>query len=130
MDARVDLLDPGTYSARLTSDNRGALGPVYLAASTVWTMDGASIVQSNVRSDRRQSRWHSAEADRLIDLEELSEDPAARARALSDLQRLMREEAPFVFLYQIDNIFARNDRPRWTPGSAGVLAMESAQVSR
>ncbi|WP_374693755.1 ABC transporter substrate-binding protein [Streptomyces sp. VNUA74] len=130
VDARVDLLDPGTYSARLTSDNRGALGPVYLAASTVWTMDGASIVQSNVRSDRRQSRWHSAEADRLIDLEELSEDPAARARALSDLQRLMREEAPFVFLYQIDNIFARNDRPRWTPGSAGVLAMESAQVSR
>ncbi len=117
MDARVNLLDPGTYSARLTSDNRGALGPVYLAASTVWTMDGASIVQSNVRSDRRQSRWHSAEADRLIDVEELSEDPARRKAAFSDLQRLMRREAPFVFLYQTDNIFARNDRPRWTPGS-------------
>ncbi|MEU8931599.1 ABC transporter substrate-binding protein [Streptomyces sp. NPDC048409] len=130
VDARVDLLDPGTYSARLTSDNRGALGPIYLAASTVWTLDGASIVQSNVRSDRRQSRWHSEEADRLVDIEELSEDPAARTRALSDLQRLMREEAPFVFLYQIDNIYARNDRPRWTPGSAGVLAMESAEVTR
>ncbi|MFF4898155.1 ABC transporter substrate-binding protein [Streptomyces sp. NPDC001068] len=130
VDARVDLLDPGTYSARLTSDNRGALGPIYLAASTVWTLDGASIVQSNVRSDRRQSRWHSKEADRLIDIEELSEDPAERTRALSDLQRLMREEAPFVFLYQIDNIYARNDRPRWTPGSAGVLAMESAEVTR
>ncbi|MFJ9346442.1 ABC transporter substrate-binding protein [Streptomyces sp. NPDC101237] len=130
VDARVDLLDPGTYSARLTSDNRGALGPVYLAASTVWTLDGASIVQSNVRSDRRQSRWHSKEADRLVDTEELSEDPAERTRALSDLQRLMREEAPFVFLYQIDNIYARNDRPHWTPGSAGVLAMESAEVTR
>ena len=93
-------------------------------------MDGASIVQSNVRSDRRQSRWHSAEADRLIDAEELSEDPARREAAFSDLQRLMRREAPFVFLYQIDNIYARNDRPRWTPGAAGVLAMESAEVSR
>ncbi|MFB7495910.1 ABC transporter substrate-binding protein [Streptomyces sp. NPDC056161] len=128
--ARVDLLDPGTYAARLTSDNRGALGPIYLAASTVWTLDGESMVQSNVRRDRRQSRWHSAEADRLIDIEELSEDPAERERAFSDLQRLMREEAPFVFLYQIDNIFARNDRPRWKPGSAGVLTMESAVVSR
>ncbi|MFT9480392.1 ABC transporter substrate-binding protein [Streptomyces sp. Mo3] len=127
--ARVNLLDPGTYAARLTSDNRGALGPIYLAASTVWTMDGQSIVQSNVRSDRRQSRWHSKEADRLIDIEELSESPAKRKRAFSDLQRLMRQEAPFVFLYQLDNIFARNDRPRWTPGSAGVLAMESAEVS-
>ncbi|MEV5475169.1 ABC transporter substrate-binding protein [Streptomyces sp. NPDC052207] len=128
--ARVDLLDPGTYAARLTSDNRGALGPIYLAASTVWTLDGESIVQSNVRHDRRQSRWHSKEADRLIDVEELSQDPAERKKAFSDLQRLMREEAPFVFLYQMDNIFARNDRPRWKPGSAGVLAMESAEVSR
>ncbi|MFJ4918402.1 ABC transporter substrate-binding protein [Streptomyces sp. NPDC088725] len=128
--ARVDLIDPGTYASRLTSDNHGALGPMYLAASTVWTLDGESIVQSNVRSDRRQSRWHSAEADRLIDLEELSEDPEERAKAFSDLQRLMRREAPFVFLYQIDNILARNERPRWKPGSAGVLDMRSAEVSR
>jgi peptide/nickel transport system substrate-binding protein len=128
--ARVDLLDPGTYSARLTSDDHGALGPIYLAASTVWTLDGESIVQSNVRSDRRQSRWHSKEADRLIDIEELSEDPAARKKAFSDLQRLMREEAPFVFLYQMDNIYARNDRPQWKPGPAGVLAMHSAEISR
>ncbi|RPK32883.1 ABC transporter substrate-binding protein [Streptomyces sp. ADI93-02] len=128
--ARVNLLDPGTYAARLTSDNRGALGPIYLAASTVWTLDGQNIVQSNVRSDRRQSRWHSKEADDLIDIEELSEDPAERRQAFSDLQRLMREEAPFVFLYQLDNIFARNDRPHWKPGSAGVLAMQSAEVSR
>ena len=83
-----------------------------------------------MRHDRRQSRWHSKEADRLIDVEELSQDPAERKKAFSDLQRLMREEAPFVFLYQMDNIFARNDRPRWKPGSAGVLAMESAEVSR
>ncbi|GHJ39352.1 ABC transporter substrate-binding protein [Streptomyces sp. TS71-3] len=128
--AKVDLLDPGTYSERLTSTNHGALGPMYLAASTVWTLDGESMVQSNVRSDRRQSRWHSKEADHLVDLEELSVDPARRVRAFSDLQRLMREEAPFVFLYQIDNIYARNDRPRWRSGSAGVLDMASAEVSR
>lgn len=130
VDARVDLIDPGTYSDRLTSDNHGALGPMYLAASTVWTLDGESMVQSNVRSDRRQSRWHSKEADQLIDIEELSGDTAKRQKAFSDLQRLMRAEAPFVFLYQVDNIIARNERPRWTPGSAGVLDMESAEVTR
>lgn len=128
--ARVDLLDPGTYSSRLTSSNHSALGPMYLAASTIWTLDGESMIQSNVRSDRRQSRWHSAEADRLVDIEELSVDPAERAKAFSDLQRLMREEAPFVFLYQLDNIYARNSGPRWKPGPAGVLAMASAEVSR
>ncbi|MCF3964239.1 ABC transporter substrate-binding protein [Streptomyces fuscigenes] len=128
--AKVNLLDPGTYADRLTSTDHGALGPMYLAASTVWTLDGESMLQSNVRSDRRQSRWHNKEADRLVDIEELAVEPDRRERAFSDLQRLMLDEAPFVSLYQIDNIYARNERPRWKPGPAGVLAMASAEVSR
>jgi peptide/nickel transport system substrate-binding protein len=128
--ARVQLLDPGTYADRLISNDHGALGPMYLAASTVWTLDGESMVQSNVRSDRRQSRWHNKDADHLIDTEELSENPEERGKAFSDLQRLIQQEAPFVPLYQIDNICARNSRPRWKPGSAGVLAMQSAELSR
>ncbi|MBD0738264.1 ABC transporter substrate-binding protein [Streptomyces sp. CBMA29] len=128
--AKVSLLDPGTYAGRLTSTNHSALGPMYLAASTIWTLDGESMIQSNVRSDRRQSRWHSKEADRLVDIEELSVDPAERTKAFADLQRLMQQEAPFVFLYQLDNIYARNRRPRWKPGPAGVLDMSSAEVSR
>ena len=127
--AKVSLLDPGTYSQRLTSDNHGALGPMYLAASTVWTMDGSSMLQSNVRSDRRQSRWHSDEADRLIDVEEQSVDPERRRAAFSDLQRLVRSEAPFVPLFQYDNVYARNERPSWHPGAAGILAMGDAEVA-
>ncbi|WP_392871763.1 ABC transporter substrate-binding protein [Streptomyces sp. LN499] len=127
--AKVNLLDPGTYSQRLTSTNHGALGPMYLAASTVWTMDGESMLQSNVRSDRRQSRWHHKRADRLVDREELSVDPAVRRRAFSDLQQLIKDEAPFVPLYQIDNIYVHNTRPSWTPGTAGVLGMASAKVA-
>ncbi|WP_419997468.1 ABC transporter substrate-binding protein [Streptomyces boninensis] len=126
--ARVELLDPGTFSARLTSDNRRALGPMYLAASTVWTLDGSSMLQSNVRHDRRQSRWTSKEADRLVDAEELSMKPEDRERAFSELQRLMKTEAPFVSLYQQDNILARTTRVRWTPIINGSLAMESAEV--
>ncbi|MEU6440755.1 ABC transporter substrate-binding protein [Streptomyces sp. NPDC047046] len=128
--AKVNLLDPGTYAQRLTSDNHGALGPLYLAASTVWTLDGESMLQSNVRSDRRQSRWHDKRADDLVDSEELSVEPATRRRAFSSLQELVKTEAPFVSLYQIDNIYARNDRPHWTPGAAGVLDMASAEVTR
>lgn len=102
---------------------------MYLAASTVWTLDGESMLQSNVRSDRRQSRWHNKTADRLIDAEELSVEPAVRRRAFSRLQELIKTEAPFVPLYQIDNIYVHNSRPHWTPGSAGVLDMASAEVS-
>jgi peptide/nickel transport system substrate-binding protein len=127
--ARVDAIDAGTYSSRLTSDNRRALGPMYLAASTGWTLDGQSNVQSNVRRDRRQSRWTSDEADRLIDREELSLDPEERLRAFAELQRLLKQEAPFVFLFQIDILAARNDRPRWRPPVHGSLTMATAEVT-
>ncbi|TCP45426.1 peptide/nickel transport system substrate-binding protein [Tamaricihabitans halophyticus] len=127
--ASVNLLDPGTYSDRLTSDNRAALGPIYLAASTGWTVDGQSNVQSNVRRDRRQSRWRSREADQLIDAQELSTSDSERLRAFGRLQRLLKEEAPFVYLYQLDSIFARNDRPRWRPNVVGSLNMASAEVT-
>lgn len=56
-------------------------------------------------------------------------DPAVRRRAFSDLQQLIKDEAPFVPLYQIDNIYVHNTRPSWTPGTAGVLDMASAKVA-
>ncbi|NED99239.1 ABC transporter substrate-binding protein [Phytoactinopolyspora halotolerans] len=129
VDARVDLLDPAIYSARLTSENRRALGPIYLAASTGWTLDGSSNVQSNVRRDRRQSRWTSDAADALIDREELTVDPEARLAAFSELQKLLKEEAPFVFLYQIDNILVHASGVHWRPNVTGSLAMERAEVT-
>lgn len=127
--AEVDLLDPAVYSGRLTSDNRRALGPIYLAASTGWTLDGSSMVQSNVRRDRRQSRWTSDEADDLIDREELTVDPEERLDAFTELQELLRDEAPFVFLYQIDNILVHRSGVDWQPNVVGTLAMHRAEVT-
>jgi peptide/nickel transport system substrate-binding protein len=122
------VIDAGTYSSRLTSDNRRALGPMYLAASTGWTVDGQSNVQSNVRRDRRQSRWTSDAADRLIDGEENSVSDVDRLTAFTGLQRLLKEEAPFIYLYQLDNIYARNERPDWRPNVVGSLTMASARL--
>nr|CEL20798.1 Dipeptide-binding ABC transporter, periplasmic substrate-binding component (TC 3.A.1.5.2) [Kibdelosporangium sp. MJ126-NF4]CTQ98397.1 Dipeptide-binding ABC transporter, periplasmic substrate-binding component (TC 3.A.1.5.2) [Kibdelosporangium sp. MJ126-NF4] len=127
--AKVNLLESGTYTSRLTSNNRRALGPIYFAGSTGWTLDGQSLVQSNVRRDRRQSRWTSDEADRLIDAEELTIPPDGRQQAFTRLQQLLKQEAPFVFLYQSDNIYAYNSRVQWQPGVVGTLAMASATVT-
>jgi peptide/nickel transport system substrate-binding protein len=124
--AKVSLLDPSTYSQRLTSDNHKALGPMYLAATTGWTLDGSSPVQSNVRTGRRQSRWSNPQADRLIDREENSIRPTDRQHAFSALQQLLSQEAPFVFLYQADTIVISNDRVRWTPNVIGDLTLQSA----
>lgn len=125
---KVELLDPSTYQKRLTGKNTQALGPMYLAATTSWTLDGQSPVQSNIRHDRRQSRWRNDQADALIDREELSLAPSARAVAFTELQKLLLDQAPFVYLYQIDTVLIRNERVSWAPNVIGSLSMASAEV--
>ncbi len=125
----VSLLDAATFKQRLVSSNKGALGPMYFTGNTGWTLDAESNLQSFVRHDRRQSRWNNPDADKLVDAEESSVEPAARKEAFAKMQRLLADEAPFLYLYQISNGFAINDRVQWKSNSNGTLALASAKLT-
>ena len=91
---------------------------MYLAASTGWTLDGESMVQSNVRSDRRQSRWHNPEADQLDRHRGALDRPGRPAEGVqrppaADLAR----RPPSCSSTRSTTSYAVNDRPRWKPGS-------------
>jgi peptide/nickel transport system substrate-binding protein len=127
--AEVTLLDAATFKGRLVSSNKQALGPMYFTGNTGWTLDAESNLQSFVRHDRRQSRWNDPAADKLVDTEEGSVKPDEREAAFTKLQQLMVDEAPFLYLYQISNLFAVNDRVQWKSNSNGTLAFASAKVA-
>ncbi|MDX3234356.1 ABC transporter substrate-binding protein [Streptomyces sp. ME03-5709C] len=122
----VQIMDATQFKSRLVSGNPKAMGPMYLSGNTAWTLDGVSLLQSTIRSDRRQSLWHNAKADRLIDAEEQTMEPQERAKAFSQLQQLLVDEAPFVFLYHSSNVYAMRAGIDWTIPGSGVLAMAGA----
>lgn len=124
----LNLLEPGTYSTRLASDDQAALGSMYLTGSTGWTLDGEATMQSYIRSDRKRSRIKDAEADRLIDVLEQKVDPQVRLKAFGEMQRLLHEEAFFLYLYQADLLYATNNLAEWRPNVVGTLAMDTATV--
>jgi peptide/nickel transport system substrate-binding protein len=101
---------------------------MYLSGNTGWTLDAESFLQSTIRSNRRQSLWHSPQADALIDTEETSLASDTRKQAFSQLQQLMAAEAPFVYLYHASNVYAVRDGIDWTMPMNGVLAMASAKA--
>jgi peptide/nickel transport system substrate-binding protein len=90
-------------------------------------LDGESFLQSTIRSDRRQSLWHSAQADALIDKEEQSMTPADRQQAFTQLQQMMVDHAPYIYLYNTSNVYAVRDGIDWTMPINGVLAMASTK---
>jgi len=124
----VKIVDATQFKSLLVSGDPHAIGPMYLSGNTGWTLDAESFLQSTIRSDRRQSLWHSKEADALVDIEETSLDTAARKKAFTDLQKLMMAHAPFIYLYQTSNVYAVCDGVSWTMPGNGVLAMASAKA--
>ncbi|MEO3791623.1 ABC transporter substrate-binding protein [Nonomuraea sp. B10E15] len=127
--AEVSLLDPATFKGRLVSDNRKALGEMYFVGNSGWTMDASSNLQSFVRHDRRQSRWNNPKADALVDKEEQSVDPEVRQEAFTELQKMLIEESPFLYLYQASILYAVSDKVQWESNANGTLAMANAKLA-
>lgn len=125
----VRTMDAAAFKALLVSGNPKAIGPMYLSGNTGWTLDGESFLQSTIRSNRRQSLWHNKDADKLIDKEETSLVATERQSAFKDLQQLLADNAPFIYLYHAANVYAVRNGVNWTIPLNGTLAMASASFS-
>jgi peptide/nickel transport system substrate-binding protein len=59
--------------------------------------------------------YKNPKLDELLTRIEGTDDPRRRAPQYSDVQKLLREEAPFIFLYQADAAFGMSTRVDYTP---------------
>jgi peptide/nickel transport system substrate-binding protein len=59
--------------------------------------------------------YKNAKLDELLTRIEGTDDPKKRAPQYSDVQKLIKEEAPFIFLYQADAAFGMSVKVDYTP---------------
>jgi peptide/nickel transport system substrate-binding protein len=59
--------------------------------------------------------YKSARLDDMLTRIEATDDPKKRAPQYSDVQKLIKDEAPFIFLYQADAAFGMSARVDYTP---------------
>ncbi|AWB90854.1 ABC transporter substrate-binding protein [Aeromicrobium chenweiae] len=124
--AKVRLIDPVTAKSEIITLNGRKDGGMYLFANSGWTLDATSFTQSVLKSDRRSSRWSNDTADKLVTTEETSVDSDERKKAFSDLQKLLVEESPYVYLFAINNTYATRSNIDWTMPVTGIFALSSA----
>lgn len=122
----VNLTDNSTLISNITTKK---VAPMYYIGNTGWTMDAMSNFQSYIKSDRRYNNWINAEADKLVDEEETTIDPQKRQAAFSKLQTLLKEEAPYIFLYQINGLYGMRTNVKWTPNPVGLMKMYTASFN-
>jgi peptide/nickel transport system substrate-binding protein len=59
--------------------------------------------------------YKNAKLDEMLTRIEATDDPKKRAPLYSDVQKLMKDEAPFIFLFQADAVFGMSTRIDYAP---------------
>lgn len=121
----VNLMDSTTLVSNLVSKKES---PLYFIGNTGWTMDALSNFQSYIRSDRRYNRYPDTTLDKLIDTEEQTIDSKTRQDAFTQIQQILKDQAPFIYLYQSNLMVAMQKNVDWSTNATGILNLYSAKV--
>jgi len=105
-----------TRDMYLSSWGSGALDPTGIFVPTLKTKDRGN-----------SSGYSNAEVDRLLTLADGELDPAKRADMYHQAERIVAEEAPWLFLWVPQDIYAISNRVRgWEPGSDSRINLHRA----
>jgi len=107
--ARIQKWSGTGYMELVTS---GKANPIYILNwGSFGIPDGDVILYPFFHSKGTYGNfWNSSETDRLIDIQHTSMDPKVRKEAMSKAQQIIREEAPWVFMFAYRSIDAWNKK--------------------
>src|SRR5438309_1010520 len=72
-------------------------------------------VTPNLKTGEAVSQYSNPEVDKLMDQARAEMNPDKRKQLYSQLLRVIRDEAPYIFGYQQMDIYGVNKRLKWTP---------------
>jgi peptide/nickel transport system substrate-binding protein len=79
------------------------------------SLDPDHWVTPNLRTGEPVSQYSNPEVDKLMEQARAEMNTEKRKQLYSQLLRLIREEAPYIFGYQQMDIYGVNARLKWTP---------------
>ncbi len=109
--AKLLPLEWGVFSQRRTA---GELTGMHLIS--LGTLGDPDIQLKYLQSDRNGAPYMQLpEIDELVRKQVVTVDPDARAAVLKDTQRLAHDLAPWVFLFDLEDVYGVSDRLDWEP---------------
>lgn len=101
--------------------NAKALVPAYLLGWSNNTYDADATVTPLLYSTSNRAYWKNEKFDQLVDAARAELDPKKRAVLYAHMVALTHDEAPWIFLYQMDDLYGKSKRVHWQPRSDEVL---------
>lgn len=88
---------------------------LYFLGNTASTLDVDAVLGSHFDSERRGLYYNSPESDEMIHAAAQEFDVAKREEMYHELMQFLHDQAPWIFLYNQENIYGVNKTLEWTP---------------
>lgn len=114
----VQLHDQATY---LSEADGHLLSPMYMIGWTNNTYDADDVLTTLLASNSRLSTYANPAFDRLISAARFEMNSTRRLRLYSQALHLIHDDAPWLFLFRYDAIYATAKRLVWQPRPDGFI---------
>lgn len=121
------VTDEPSVQIRKVTDKK--VEPFYLFGWGSSTFDADGTTFSLFRSGQLYSNTNIPELDKLVDQAHSSVDQAQRQTLYKQAHELMREEAPVLFLWELEDLYGVRSKLNWEPRADELLWFYDATVS-
>jgi peptide/nickel transport system substrate-binding protein len=92
-----------------------ALSPMYMLGWGNITNDADNTLSSQLVADANSSTYGNPLVDTLVDRARYELDPAKRKALYAKALRIIHDDAPWLFLFQYEDLYATSKRVEWNP---------------
>jgi len=108
--------------------NEHIIGDMSFAALGNSYFDAWNTAFTLCRTDNVWSWYSNSKVDEYIDEGGSTLDPAKHEQAVKEALELLYDDPPFIFMYQLVDVYAINDRLKWSPRSDELIYMYEASI--
>jgi len=106
-----------------------ALGPLYMLGWGNDSYDADNTLTSLLTSDARLSTYANPQLDKYVLDARYEVDPAKRQALYRKALTLIHDEAPWIFLFQYEDLYATTKRLQWQARGDELIFCEDMKVS-
>ena len=92
------------------------------------TYDADNTMGSTLTSDAVTSTYANPAVDKLTDAARYELDPAKRKALYAKAMRIVHDDAPWLFLFQYEDLYATSKRLEWNPRADEAIYVTEMRV--
>lgn len=122
----LQRLPVGEYEEKYS---QGELPPLWNLGYTLWQGEPTVLIETFFLAGNPRSKFSTPELNQLIRNLQSEVDTDARRELIQEALHVLHEQAPWVYLFQANEVFGVSNRIEWTPPNNQILNMYTVDVA-